>query len=173
MNAEQQSSRVPGPRIRWRYFLQFSLRSLLILTTIAGIGCWWFLQPRSREERLGQTPLMLRRQIRAVKIAPASFPPRDSQVEVVNGQRVAVINSGRWRISRSGGDLLVDGQYANGKEHGKWTIYHVNGRKAAEGMMVQGEKVGWWRTWDEEGRLVSEVEHAAAIDGDAPRGRGG
>jgi len=169
MKSKQQS---PVRRINWRYFVQFSLRSLLVLTTVAGVGCWWFLQPRIREERLGQTPLVLRREIRLAKVDLLKPLARGTQLETINGQRFAVVNAGRWRMFGAGSDLLVDGRYVNGKPHGKWTIYHVNGRKAVEGVMMQGEKLGRWRTWDEEGRLVSEVEHAAMND-EPPRGGGG
>jgi len=161
MNSHEPSSQLPVRRRHWRYFVQFSLRSLLLLVTVAAVACWWFLQPPSREERLGQTALVLRRDIRLVKVGPTVMYGQPHQLERINGQWFDIINVGRWQVFGSGRDLLVDGQYANGKKHGKWTIYHVNGQKAAEGMMVQGEKVGWWRTWDEEGRLVSEVEYSA------------
>ena len=144
-------------RWRFRYLLQFSLRSLLIFTTVAAIGCWWFLRPQLREEQFGDTPLRLRRQIRLVRIDPANPATNFQQVESLRGHSFAVINAGRWQVFSTSGDLLVDGQFVNNKQHGPWTTYHINGRKAAEGRMAHGEKVGTWRTWDEEGRLLSDM----------------
>ena len=149
--------RPPSRRWHWRYLLQFSLRSLLLFTTVAAIGCWWFLRPQLREEQFGHTPLRLRRQIRLVRVDPANPKTTAKKVEMINGQSFAVINSGQWRIFNSTGDLLVDGQFVNDKRHGQWTIYHPNGRKAADGRMEHGEKVGRWRTWDEQGQPRSDV----------------
>ena len=157
MTAEQPVLRSPARRPRWRYFVQFSLRSLLLFMTAAAVACWWFLQPQIREEQFGTTPLRLRRQIRLVKVDPATPLPRPSQVEILNGQHFVVANAGHWRVFDASGNLLVDGRYENDEQHGKWTTYHSNGRRVAEGQMVRGVKVGPWRTWDEEGRLLSEV----------------
>src|SRR5436190_5385648 len=56
------------PRRRWRsYFLQFSLRTLLGVTTLSAIGCWWFLQLKIEQEELAGKYLTLRRQVRATK----------------------------------------------------------------------------------------------------------
>jgi hypothetical protein len=140
---------------RWRFFLQFSVRSLLILMTAAAALCWWFLKPQNRIEPLGYSLLQLRREVRLVKVDP-TMPHQFRQVQNNNGQQIAVINAGQWRVFNSTGDLLVNGNYAHDKPHGKWTVYHVNGRKAVEGRMVSGRKVGRWRAWDEEGRLVSD-----------------
>jgi hypothetical protein len=128
--------------------------------TAASVACWWFLQPKTREEQYGQTPLRLRRQVRLVKFvaqSPKPWPPPGRQIEFISGQYYEIINAGRWRLFDQRGTLLVDGRFENGQQQGRWITYHVNGRKAADGRMDRGTKGGLWRTWDEEGRLLSEV----------------
>ena len=144
----------------WRFITQFSLRTLLLLVTAASVACWWFLQPKTREEQFGQTPLRLRRQVRLVKYEPTTPKPWPApQLEVINGQPFEIINAGRWRLFDQRGNLLVEGHYEKGQQQGRWITYHANGRKAADGRMDRGTKVGKWRTWDEEGRLLSEVAY--------------
>jgi hypothetical protein len=147
-------------KLKWLRFLQFSMRTLLIVTTLAAIGCWWYLRPELRQEQVGQSSLSLRRDIRKVDFDPFNSP-RDETVEGYGGggmgEPFGIKNVGRWQLFAHGGDLLVYGRYRNGLQHGKWTTYHVNGRKAAEGMMRAGKKVGVWRTWHEDGRIIEEV----------------
>ena len=147
---DRESTTTAKPRRRWwRFFLQFSLRSLLIVTTLAAIGCWWFLQPETREEQLAGKHLKLRRQVRV-----------DERATVLLGE-TQLNNVGSWRLLDSNGDVLVAGRYHEDLPHGKWTVYHTNGRKAAEGSVVRGARNGVWRVWDAEGRLVSEVTYRA------------
>ena len=141
----------------WQFFVQFSLRSLLLVTTLAAVGCWWFLQPATREEELAGKHLKLRRQVKLV--------PRERGVAVgnvtVERDDLMAISVGSWRLIDEHGDPLVVGRYQNDVPHGNWTVYHVNGRKAAEGQVVRGARHGLWRVWDAEGRLQSEVTYLA------------
>jgi hypothetical protein len=163
------------PRRRgWRWFLQFNLRTLLLLVTAAAIGCWWFLQPQTREEQLGGmwlTPLVMKRQVRVVKyeLPKPTGISRPAEVIVERGERFQIVNDGRWRLYDPKGNLLVDGFYKSDRPQGKWTIYHANGRKAAEGKMKDGRKVGLWKTWDEEGRVIGEAAYA---EGEEEQSRG-
>lgn len=145
------------PRRRWwRFFLQFSLRSLLAVTTLAAVACWWYLQPPTREEELAGKNLKLQRQVRllpmkqAVRVGPNTFD-----------DEIALLNVGHWRLLDRRGDPLVVGRYHEGQPQGKWTVYHTNGRKAAEGSVLRGGRNGLWRTWDVEGRLLSEATYVA------------
>jgi hypothetical protein len=166
MAAETPAAVRPLRRPWWRVVTQFSLRTLLLLVTAASVGCWWFLQPKTREEPYLGTPLRLQRQVRLIKFdsqPPKPSPPPGHEVELINGQYYETINAGRWRLQDQRGNLLVDGRYENGQQHGRWITYHTNGRKAADGRMERGAKVGRWRTWDEEGALVSEVMYSEGM----------
>ena len=157
----------PPKRRRWlRFITQFSLRTLLILTTLAAVGCWWFLRPEAREEELAGKYLMLRRQIRFEAVPERGLPQTDDELD---GSRL--VNQGAWRVRDEYGDLLIDGRYADDQPHGKWTIYHVNGKKAAQGAVYRGARTGLWRTWDEEGRLRSETTYQAAEFPERTNGR--
>jgi MORN repeat variant len=135
----------------WRFFVQFSLRTLLIVITLAAVACWWFLQPQTREEELAGKCLKLWREVHWTKTEVWGAPAKEFRA----------INAGAWRLRNQNGDLLVDGKYENELPQGKWTIYHANGRKAAEGFMLHGARTGVWHTWDEEGHLLSEVSYIA------------
>jgi hypothetical protein len=157
------------PRRRWwRFFTQFSLRSLLILVTAAACACWWWLQPGSREELIGGG-LKLRRQVRIVGAQPT--------LKNVSGQPLAIeptgsepilVNAGSWRLADEHDDLIAAGRYERDAAEGHWVLYHANGRKAAAGRMLDGRRTGVWRTWDADGRRVSEVTYRVSRP-DQPR----
>src|SRR5262245_30083815 len=169
MSMAQAQSLAKTPRRRWwRFLVQFSLRMLLIATTLAAVGCWWFLQQETREEQIAGKYLKLRRQVRAVKVTPAVTNQVDSNDVVLK-------NVGSWRLLDEHGDPLVVGRYHDDLPQGRWTVYHTNGRKAAEGSVVRGARNGLWRVWDAEGRLESEVTYLAvepkAVGGGLGRAR--
>jgi len=138
---------VQPPRLlRWRFFMQFSLRTLLLLTTVFAIGCWWFLRPRVLDEQVAGKFLQLRRHVRFVVPDPRK-------------QQSVLVNVGHWQLRDDQGNLLVAGRYDRDVPEGWWTIYHPNGRKAVEGQVLHGAKVGLWRIWDDTGRLTSEVQY--------------
>jgi len=158
MTADPSGNSTGKRTLRWQQFLQFSLRSLLVTTTLAAVGCWWYLRPELRQEQLGQSSLRLRREIRQTQMDSLDTPVAETaEVRSDNFKWFALENVGRWQLYDHGGNLLINGRYRHGQPHGKWTTYHINGRKAAEGMMVAGRKVGLWTTWDEEGRVMEET----------------
>ena len=135
----------------WRLLTQFSLRSLLALTTLAAIGCWWFLRPESRDEELAGGHLKLRRQVRLESVKQGS-------------EEVPLLRSiGAWRVRNPHGDLLIDGGYNDDIPQGQWTIYYANGKRAAQGQVFCGARTGLWRTWDEEGALRSEATYKVVL----------
>jgi antitoxin component YwqK of YwqJK toxin-antitoxin module len=141
----------PTRRPWWRLLTQFSLRSLLVLTTLAAVGCWWFLRPESHDEALAGGHLKLRRQVRM-----------DRNMQGL--EEYPMLRSiGAWRVRDGYGDLLIDGQYKDDLPHGRWTIYYPNGRKAADGQVFSGARTGLWRAWDEQGTLRSEATYKAVL----------
>src|SRR6476659_1222227 len=81
----------------WPFLYQFSLRSLVILVTLAALGCWWLIQPQGREEDLAGKQLRLWRQVRAKKVAVEVRDPfgrgPDKTIE-----KTELINDGRWQL---------------------------------------------------------------------------
>ena len=142
----------------WRWLMQFSLRTLLLLMTLAAVGCWWFLRPEARDEELAGPYLKLWRQVRVRTPPPDQAPPVDATDE-----EYWLHNHGQWRVHDQYGARLIDGRYADDQPHGKWTIYHTNGEKAAEGTVLFGVRTGLWRTWDEHGTLRSDTTYKAAL----------
>jgi len=128
-----------------RFFTQFSLRTLLAATTLAAVGCWWYLRPAEQAEELAGEHLTLRRQVRLNSPAPPA--------------NAAYINIGAWQLRNEQGHALVDGRYSDDLPHGKWTLWHASGRRAAEGTLYRGARSGVWQTWDDAGQLRSEVTY--------------
>lgn len=153
----QKRSRQPGRWVRWLY--QFSLRSLLIATTLIAVGCWWFLRPKSVDEQLAGEEMRLRRQVRTVRHEDAAARRAAGEPEA------ETVNDGSWQMVDFHGHVLVDGHMVRDKRAGTWTSYHSNGRKAAEGTMSGDARIGTWRTWNAAGQLTSEVIYRPAASG--------
>lgn len=146
----------PARRPWWRFFVQYSLRTLLIATTLAAVACWWWLQPETRREERG-SKLTLQRQVRPVPTgalvrATPKAPAR---------REMRLANVGHWRLRDEHDELLAAGRYQDDRPHGWWTTYHANGRKAVQGQTTHGARSGVWRVWDEQGRRESAVTYRA------------
>jgi antitoxin component YwqK of YwqJK toxin-antitoxin module len=143
-----------------RFFYQFSLRSLLIATTVVACACWWYLQPETVDEPLAGDYLKLRRQVRTVLRA-------DAQAKKAAGEpETETISDGVYQIVDLHDDVLVSGHTVEGRRQGYWTTYHANGRKAAEGKVVGGARQGLWKTWLADGTLISTTTYQAATPPD-------
>jgi hypothetical protein len=142
------------PRRPWyRYLYQFSLRTLLVATTLAAVACWWWLRPERREEELAGQHLKLRRQVKLSQETDPKF-------------RDPAFNVGSWELVNEHGDRLVVGRYADDIPAGRWQLYYPHGQPAAEGKLAHGGRDGLWRTWDEEGTLRSEMTFRAVKGSD-------
>jgi hypothetical protein len=142
----------------WRYCFQFSLRTLLGVTTLAAVACWWFLQPEFREEELLGKHLTLRRQVRQIPADQNAAPARNTGAS--RSSPKSAIDEGRWELWSQAFGLLTKGQTSRGELEGQWRTYYASGQKAAEGRFFRGLRVGVWRTWFESGQLESEVTYA-------------
>ncbi|HVA79672.1 MAG TPA: toxin-antitoxin system YwqK family antitoxin [Candidatus Binataceae bacterium] len=118
-------------------------------------------------------------------IAPSSCPPGTQAMgsrppagdetwcqKIVAGQPV---KDGPFTLYRSGGSLMLQGSYHDGKQDGEWTMWYDNGQKAsidhykdgrqdgehigwytngkisAHGIYKDGKREGAWKRWDAQG----------------------
>lgn len=129
---------------RRRRWLQFSIRSLLVLTVIVGAVCAWFLRPKQRERELAGGAMRVREQFLTVPIS--------------NSHQSLDVRHGRWELLDRSGRKRVKGRYEREWQHGWWTIYHDNGRKAIQGYCRYGAPVGKWKMWFVDGTQHAEYE---------------
>lgn len=66
------------------------------------------------------------------------------------------IRQGLFREYHQNGQVIAEGEYANGKEQGLWREYYPNGQLAAEGCYENGREVGEWRYWNPDGSIRVE-----------------
>lgn len=162
-NEETQKAR-PGRKRLWQYFLQFRLRTLLVMVTLAAIACWWYVTPKTVEDHVADGRLLVRRDVVPRERVP---PERHGDYTSVHDWKLMgggpyVFNVGSWELSAvldTERQLLVRGRYVKNKPHGLWTLYHVNGTIAAQGRMEEGARIGIWRKWNATGQLISEVTY--------------
>jgi antitoxin component YwqK of YwqJK toxin-antitoxin module len=134
---------------------------MLLLTTLAAVGTWWYLRPEPLERQL---PGGMK--LRVPIVVEENKDTRD-KVSKYHGPFVVLDRYGR---------TLAKGFYDNGWPAGFWTYYHQDGRKALAGPCVDGCRAGVWTAWDESGRKRAEVEHGepvSAISGKSTRFGGG
>ena len=142
-------------RGRFRFFYQFSLRTLLLATAAAALFCNWYFQPKYYEEKLAGDELRLRRQVKVAD--PNEPPPRIAGRIVAPSYDPNILNHGNWSLLDSDDFTLTRGRFIENEATGNWTAWYPTGGKAAEGKMLQGVKAGRWRTWYEDGTLASEI----------------
>ncbi|MBC8870597.1 MAG: HEAT repeat domain-containing protein [Planctomycetes bacterium] len=124
---------------RRRRWLQFSLRFLLLVTTLAAVVCWWFLRPESQDLALAGGAMKVRQQYRL-------------------GEGEKRIRSGRWLLFAPDDSVRAKGRYAADRPHGWWTVYHENGGKALQGRCSRGARIGTWKSWYATGQIQAQWE---------------
>ncbi|MCL4207839.1 MAG: hypothetical protein KJ000_35585 [Pirellulaceae bacterium] len=140
---------MPTDRVRRRWF-QFSLRTLLLLTTASAVASAWWLRPVPRKIPLPDGVLIRLEQIRST--ADDSDWPTYVQ----------------WELHTTEGQRIARGVERDEILHGRLFLYHADGRPAIEGFCDQREPVGIWRSWSPDGKLLSEWKRESADPTAAP-----
>ena len=123
------------PARRWRKWLQFRLRSLLLLTLVVGVGTSIYLHFFG--------PQSLRREI------PGGIWLQDG-----------LAGGSPWFVAWDRyGRRLCRGRCVQGRADGPWTYYHENGRPALSGSCAEDCRVERWTAWNEWGRKTAEISH--------------
>src|SRR5262245_55627587 len=116
----------PRPRRRgWRRFLQFRLRTLLLLTLVAAIAMFFYSRPEVIEEQ-PMPGFHLRRQV----YRTADGTP---------------VNQGWWELRDEQKHVVCEGRYRGDQPSGHWTWRHANGRIKQQGEYRQGKRHGLWK----------------------------
>ena len=68
--------------------------------------------------------------------------------KMVDGQPV---KDGPFALYRSGGTLMLEGSYHDGKQDGEHIGWYTNGKISAMGMYKNGKREGVWKRWDAQG----------------------
>ncbi len=66
---------------------------------------------------------------------------------------------GPYELWNEQGNLLVKGQYMEGREHGIWNQYHLNGKLSGVKQFDNGTPIGTWRSYHENGITSYEAFH--------------
>jgi antitoxin component YwqK of YwqJK toxin-antitoxin module len=64
--------------------------------------------------------------------------------------------TGHWRYFSEAGQLLREGDFADGQREGDWTEFYENGQKRSAGLVHVGQCEGPWRYWHENGKPAAE-----------------
>jgi antitoxin component YwqK of YwqJK toxin-antitoxin module len=66
---------------------------------------------------------------------------------------------GPYELWNEQGNLLIKGQYLEGREHGIWNQYHLNGKLSGVKQFDNGTPIGTWRSYHENGITSYEAFH--------------
>lgn len=136
----------PKKRRRWR--LQFSLRSLMLLTLIAALFSAWFFRPRFVDEPIAGGALIA--QVQRKQTIPGANA-------TLAGDPEPGVLHGRWRLVDRDGRLLVEGSYRDGAPVGIWTFYDTEGNVVVEGPCTDGLRDGVWTAYAAEETPISQT----------------
>jgi len=145
---------------RRRFRLQYSLRTMLILTLVAALLCAWLLRPKSEDRVLAGGALRIRAQV--------TYPEPDKSKK--NPEPVGPILNGRWTLLDRHDRRLATGYYEDDSPVGRWTYYHANGREALSGNAAHRTRRGNWTARFDNGKVRSQttetqIEHTLLADG--------
>ncbi len=135
----------PAPRRRtWRRFVQFRIRTLLLVTFAVALGMFFYTRPEVIEEQLPLSGFRVKRQVyRTDENTP--------------------INHGWWELRDADGRLVCEGRYRNDQPNGHWVWRHPSGRVRQEGEYRRGLRHGTWKTWYDDGQPRDEWTYADGV----------
>lgn len=90
------------------------------------------------------------------RIGPMKAWFENGQLRVEGGYDSAGKLSGHWRYWNEEGQLLREGDYADGLREGDWVEFHANGQKHYQGFLHVGFNEGPWKYWHENGQPKAE-----------------
>ena len=127
--------------VAWRR-LQFSLRTLMVLMVLAGVGVSWWLRPQPEE-----------------RVLPGGLKLRSTLLV----ENEVSYRHGRWEVVDKHGRVLCRGRYQKDIPTGMWSYYHPNGRLAARGEATEGVRSGEWTYWWPNGRQQAVVRYGKSL----------
>lgn len=137
--------------LRFRTWLRFSLRTLLLVTLLAAFAVKWWMTPEMMMDRQPDGAVIRYSMIR--RFDPATGTSSEPQ------------RHGRYEVRDKFGRLLVRGSYENGIAVGTWSVFHPNGRRAMNGEIVRGLRSGVWTAQNATGSVSSAVTYEVRSEG--------
>lgn len=133
--------RPKNPRRRW---LQFGLRTILLVIFVVAVALAWLTRPETLEEVVAGGALRIERQV------------------IRDGEDL-VLNHGRWRLFDADDGPLATGVYSRGEASGTWTILDAASETALRGECRRGKREGLWTAFHPDGTKQYEVTFAAGL----------
>ena len=104
-----------------RRLSQFSIRTLLVLITLAALTLWFYRSPSAEETRLAGGAIL--------SLHQRADPDYLANPENYAGEQL--ILHGKAKVRDAHGRTIVTGQYSDHSPVGTWRAYHENGRLRA------------------------------------------
>lgn len=178
----------PPARSR-RRFLQFGMRTLLLVMLAAAVASWWLTRPEWQTTSHAGGALTLQEQVRRDdegrfvrdglwliddegerRRVAGSFTGetprgtwkfyRTDGTRELTGAVAAGRPDGEWTLRHADGSPRIVAHYAGGALHGEYREWHAGGQLRISGRYDRGRRVGLWTHYDEAGRKRAEGEYA-------------
>lgn len=137
---------IPQKPPRWRRWMQFRLRTFLVLSVVLALVIWWLVpeQEDKSKKRLPGGVTILDRSWGEVAPASAGLDATSARTErTVRGPR---------------GYYLARGELKENIADGEWSYYDDRGRLVSKGTHNLGAMWGTWRWWYANGQIEREQE---------------
>ena len=158
---ESNSKTSPPEKPSKRRFMQFSLRTLLLLTIVSAIALAIWRRPDTKEETHAGGAVKIVKQIRLRKYDDLTFAEQAARgapgsLAYEPPEFITVLH-GDWTLSDREGNTRVAGGFYDDSAHGWWTYRDPTGQKRREGRMEKGKPIGEWQSWYAGGAVRSRT----------------